>query len=178
MAKADFSKAKRAFPSTQMTEADWIEVFDRQPDIMWQILADVYNVVRDEQDRENGIRRMGRRPVRAAGSMEELLKTVMPEQWTNDPFPVALNKLLAGRSQVQFAQRANISQSTLSRLILGEQKPTLAFIENVATAAKVAPFYFPEYRALFVSQMVERALTAYPHLGVTAMKRYRRALDD
>jgi hypothetical protein len=175
MAKANFEAARNQFASTAMGEEEWVGVFDSNPDIMWAILADVYSVVKDEEEREAGKKRMGRRPTRVAGSVDELMRTVMPPQYTTEPFPAALKKLLAGRSQRQFAPRVPITQPTLSRLLKGEWEPDLAMLERIAAAAKVPPFYFVEYRAQMIAAVVTRILIDQPNLGITAYKRMRGA---
>lgn len=181
MVRADFNKAKELYPSTQMGEAEWVEVFDRNPDIMWAIVADIYNVVKDQEDRDAGVRRVGRRPGRVASSMEDVFNTVFPQQYTTDPFPEAFRKLLGERSQRQFAMKIPCNQATVSRMLSGEVKPDLIMLERVAAAAKVNPAYFLEYRAMFIGQLVTQIFTERPHLGITAVKRVkagRRATND
>lgn len=178
MAKADFAKAKQIYESTTMGEEQWLAAFDDNPDIMWAILADIYNVVKDEEEREAGKKRMGRRPTRAARSIDELMNTVIPPQFDQDPFPEALRKLLIGKSQTQFARRVPCAQSTVSRLLSGEMAPDLVMLERVAIAAKVPPHYFIEYRAAYVGQLIQRVLIERPNLGVKAFKRLQSVSDD
>lgn len=178
MAKADFAKAKKQYPSSAMGEKEWYAVFDAYPDIMWAILADVYNVILDERERDEGIHRIGRRPARRANSMEELRRAVMPPQFNTEPFPVALKDLMGARSQRQFAPRIPIDQPTLSRFLSGQLSPDLQMLEAIAAACKVPAHYFVEYRALFISEMVCRVLTARPNLGVTAFKAYRASANE
>jgi transcriptional regulator with XRE-family HTH domain len=83
--------------------------------------------------------------------------------------------LIGARSQMQFARRVPISQPTLSRLLAGHVEPDLAMLEQIAGAAKVPPYFFVEYRANFIAQMVRRVLLASPHLGITAMKAFMSA---
>ena len=179
MAKADFDGAKNRFPvSTAFGEADWVAVFDSNPDVMWKILGDVYNVIRDQQERESGSRKMGRRPVRAAGSIDELLATVIPPQFTQDPFPVAFKALIGTRSQRQFAVKIPCDQSLVSRLLSGDVTPDLGMLERIAAAAKVPPHYFAEYRAAVVAQAVHDILTQRPNVSITAFKQLRGANRD
>lgn len=178
MAKADFGKAKQIYESTAMGEQQWLAAFDSNPDIMWSILADIYNVVKDEEEREAGKKRMGRRPTRAASSIDELMNTVMPAQFDQEPFPEALRKLLIGKSQTQFARRVPCAQSTVSRLLSGEMEPDIVMLERVAVAAKVPPHFFIEYRAAYVSQLVQRVLTERPNLGVKVFKRLQSVSND
>lgn len=173
MAKADYERAKRMYPSCGMDEAAWVAVFDRNADIMWAIVGDVYDAVKTEQEKEAGIRRMGRRPARQATSMDEVFATVFPNQYSMDPFPVAFEKLLSGRSQRQFAMKIPCNQGTISRLLSGHVQPDLIMLERIADAAKVPAHFFVEYRALLIGAMVTRILLQQPNMGVTAMKRVR-----
>lgn len=173
MAKANFDGAKEAFSSIAMDEEAWLKAMDHDPDIMWAILADIYNVIRDEQERVDGKRRMGRRPMRAAGSIDELIAAVIPQQFGTDRFTEALRLLLLGKSHSQFARRVPCAPSTISRLLSGEYVPDLLMLERLARAANVPAHFFVEYRALYVGSIIERTLTQHPHLGVAAFKRLR-----
>lgn len=175
MAKANFDGARARYESISMGEDEWLQAMDRNPDIMWSILADIYSVVRDEAEREAGKRRMGRRPTRAAGSLDELMATVMPAQFTTEPFVVVMPKLMEGRSQGQLARRVPCDQSTISRLLAGTLPPDMLMLERIAVAVKVAPHFFVEYRALYIGQLIARILTEHPNLGVAAFKRLRSA---
>lgn len=173
MAKADFSKAKELFPSTQMNEAQWLTVFDSNPDIMWHIIGDIYDIVKAEEEKERGIRSMGRRPARKSVSLEKLYATVFPPTYSNDPFPEALKSLIVGKSQRQFAMKVPCNQSTLSRMLSGQIDPDLVMLERVAAAAKVSPHYFMEWRAQYLGQLITRILLERPHMSITALRSVR-----
>jgi hypothetical protein len=170
MAKADFQRAKDQYPSTQMGEREWLSAFDANPDIMWSIIGDIYDVVKAEQDRDAGIRKLGRRPQRTSASLDEVYATVFPAQFTMDPFGEALSKLLAGRSVRAFAAKVPMNQSYLGKLMHGSRTVDLETLERVAVAAKVPPAYFLEWRALYIGQLITRVLTERPNLSVKAVK--------
>lgn len=176
MAKADFEKAKREFPSTQMGEAGWLAFFDTPAGrhAMGRILGDIYDVVKAQEEKEAGVHRMGRRPSRT-GSLQDVYDTVFPAPYSMDPFPEAMLKLLNGRSQRQFAPKVPVHQTTMSRLMKGELKPDLMMLERIAEAAKVAPAYFVEYRAMFVGQLLTRVLTDRPNMGIAAFREVKGA---
>lgn len=173
MAKANYERARELYPSVNMGEREWIDAFNRNPDIMWSIIGDVYDAVKTEQEKAAGIRRMGRRPARSSTSMEEVYATVFPTVYTSDPFPEALTKLLNGRSQRAFAAKIPCNQGTISRLLSGQTQPDLVMLERVAAAAKVQPYYFAEYRAQVIGQMVVKILMEQPNMSIAAMKRVR-----
>jgi len=171
MAKADFEGAKARFPSTQMGEQEWVAFFDTPAGqhAMGRIIGDIYDVVKAEEEKAAGLQRMGRRP-RRDGSLEDVFATVFPQSYTMDPFPEAMMKLLAGRSARQFAPRVPVHQTHLSRMLRGDQTPDMQMLERIASAAKVHPSYFVEYRAMFVSKLIEKVLTQRPNIGVKAYK--------
>ncbi len=173
MAKADYERARQLYPSVNMGEREWLAAFDRNPDIMWAIVGDVYDAVKTEEEKAAGLRRMGRRPARSASSMEEVYATVFPTVYSMDPFPEALVKLLNGRSQRAFAAKIPCNQGTVSRLLSGQLQPDLVMLERVAAAAKVPPYFFVEYRAQVIGHMVTKILTEQPNMSIAAMKRVR-----
>lgn len=176
MAKADLEKAKQLYPSTQMGEAEWMAFFDTPAGFaaMGAIIGDIFDEVKAEEEKEAGVKRMGRRPSRTA-SLTEVWATVFPAPYSMDPFPESLNKLLNGRSQRAFAMKIPCNQSTLSRLLSGEWAPDLTMLERIALAARVSPSYFVEYRAMFIGQLITKALTNSPNLGVTHLRLLRGA---
>lgn len=175
MAKADFEKAKSLFPSTELNEKEWLIIVDANPDIMWHILGDIYDVLMAEEDKAKGIRSMGRRPARTGVSLEKLYATIFPPAFSMEPFPAALKNLMTGKSQRQFAMRVPCNQSTLSRLLSGEMKPDITMLERVAAAAKVNPAYFMEWRALYLAKLIEHAFLQRPNLSVMAVRNVRNA---
>ena len=172
MAKADFEKAKILYPSTQMGEKEWVAFFNTPAGFaaMGAIIGDMYDEVKAEEEKEAGVKRMGRRPSRTA-SLAEVWETVFPAPYSMDPFPETLHKLLNGRSQRAFARKIPCNQSTLSRLLSGEWSPDITMLERIADAAKVSPAYFVEYRALFVGQLITTVLIKAPNLGITHLSR-------
>jgi hypothetical protein len=178
VAKANYERAKALYPSTAMGEAEWLQAFHRNPDIMWSIIGDVYDAVKTEEEKAAGIRRMGRRPARHGTSMEEVYATVFPTVYSSDPFPEALTKLLAGRSQRAFAAKIPCNQGTISRLLSGQLEPDIVMMERVAAAAKVAPYFFVEYRAQAIGQMVVKILMEQPNMSIQAMKRVRAGVSQ
>lgn len=184
MAKADLERARELYPSCGMGMDEWMGFFGTAPGLraMGRIIYDVYDEVISREERENGKRRIGRRPAREATSLAKVMDIVKPEEFTNDPLPVALRKLLRGRSQRQFARKVPISQAHLNRLLAGNFVTVdLSLLENLADAAEVPPWHFGEWRALYIGGLVTEVLATQPHLSVTALRglrNTRRAGDD
>lgn len=182
MARANFDRAKELYPSVRMDAEDWLRFFDSPAgvDAMGRLLYDIYDEVKAQEEREAGQHKMGRRPARRAVSIDELFSVVLPQQYTNDPFAEALRKLMNGRSQRAFAARIPVSQPYLARMLSGEYTPDLQMLERIAEAGKVKPWYFTEWRAMFMGQLITEVLLAKPNLSISAVRNARNgrhALD-
>jgi transcriptional regulator with XRE-family HTH domain len=141
---------------------------------MGRIIYDIYDEIVSREEREQGKRRIGRRPARDAVSLAKVMQIVKPEEFTNDPLPVALTKLLRGRSQRQFARKVPISQPYLNRLLSGQHpKVDLDLLEALAEAAGVQPWHFAEWRALYVGELVTAVMQEAPHVGITILRQLR-----
>lgn len=177
MARADLEGAKALYPSCEMGADAWIAFFNSPAGLtaLGKVLYDIYDEVMSAEERNAGIRRIGRRPGRKAVPLDEVMGIVLPQEFTNDPLPVALGRLLRGRSQRQFAYKVPCSQSHLSRILSGERMPDLDQLERIAEAAGVRPWFFPEWRAQYVSGLVTEVLAENPHLSISALKTIRES---
>jgi hypothetical protein len=175
MVRADLEAAKRLYPSCAMGVDDWVAFFNSPAGLgaMGKILYDIYDEVRSAEERNAGLRRIGRRPGRSAVPLDEVMNVVLPQEFTNDPLTVSLARLIAGRSQRQFARRVPITQSHLCRLLSGERTPNLQLLECLAQAAGVQPWYFPEWRAAYIAALLSEVLVESPHLSITALRAMR-----
>ena len=180
MAKTDLENARQLYPSCSMGESDWIRFFNtpRGLNTMGRMIYDVYDEALSGDEYAAGLRRIGRRPRREAVPLRDVLDVVMHmgfgEEFTNDLFPVALAKLMRGRTQGQFALRIPMSQPNLSKILSGAVKPSLPVIESIADAAGVHPWYFVEWRAQFIGDLISEVFTKQPRLGIAAMKTIRQ----
>lgn len=156
-----------------MGEAEWLAALNENDDIMWKIIGDIYDAVKTEEEKDAGIRRMGRRPARQGTSMDEVYATVFPQQYSTDPFGITFRRLMLGRSQTQVAMKIPCNQSTISKYLSGQRMPDVTTMERIAAAVKVPPHYFTEYRAMMLGQLITQILTEQPTMGITAMKRLR-----
>lgn len=175
MAKADLERAKELYPSCAMGMEEWSSFFSTAPGLraMGRILYDIYDEMMSREEREAGKRRIGRRPARSAVSLYELMAIVKPEEFSNEPLPQALTRLMRGKSQRMFARKVPIDQGYLSRILTGERTPDLKVMESLASAADVPPWHFPEWRAQYLGALIAEVLTEQPHLGITAIKGVR-----
>lgn len=175
MARADLENAKALYPSCAMGVDEWVRFFSTPPGMqaMGKIIYDIYDEVKSAEERAAGVRRIGRRPARASVPLDEVMGIVTPVEFTNDPMPKALTRLIAGRSQRQFAAKVPMNQGYLSKILAGEKHPELDTIEALAKAAGVAPWYFVEWRARYVGSLITEVLHRSPHLGISAVRGLR-----
>ena len=168
------------------SKADWGAAFDRvpwvdsgdlfrermtdNPEVLYRIIADAYDVALRDEEKRKGVQRQGRRPKPPPVPLRDVYEAVFPQQYSMDPFSDALVKLMDGQSQREFARRVPCHQTTLSRLLRGEIEPDMSMMERVADAAGVKPWFFLEWRAAFVSTVVEDVLMTNPNLSVNALR--------
>lgn len=181
MPKADLDRARELYPSCDMGVERWIDFFGTAAGLhaMGRIFYDIYDEVMSREEREQGKRRIGRRPARDAVSLAAVMAVVKPEEFSNEPLAVALARLLRGRSQRQFCRKVPIDQSYLSRLLTGDRTPTdLDLLQRLAAAADVHPWHFVEWRAGFVGQLLTEVMVQSPHVGINVLKSLRLARHD
>lgn len=169
--RADWQGARRAVPYVDADE--WSERMQENPEALLRIIADAYDFALRERETAAGVRRYGRRPKPDPVPLEEVYATAFPTQFSTAPFPEALGRLMKGSSQRAFAARVPCHQATLSRLLSGQLVPDVSMMERLARAAEVKPWYFAEWRARFVADVVERSLLADPKMSVGAIKGLR-----
>lgn len=176
MAKADLDRARELYPSCSMGVEEWLTFFGTSAGLraMGRIFYDIFDEVLSREERENGTRRIGRRPAREAVSLAQVMAVVKPDEFSNEPLPDALQKLLRGRSQAQFCRKVPISQSYLSRILSGDRPVTdLDLMERLADAASVHPWHFIEWRAGYMGELVTEVMRQSPHIGITALRTLR-----
>lgn len=154
-----------------MGEPEWVAFFNTPAGfhVMGRIIGDIYDEAMAEEEREAGLRQMGRRPNRRAVPLSEVYAMVFPRPYSMDPFATSMAKLLEGRSQRAFCRRVPIHQTTLCRYLDGSRKPDLEMLEKLAAAAKVKPSYFVEWRAMYVGQLIQTVLLDHPNIGISAV---------
>lgn len=161
-------------------EQMWIDRFTEDPDLMWRIVGDMVRFVSSDEiprgDKTNG-RSAGARMVQPQHRNLETVWRVLHGHFSNDPFPVAVRELIGKRSMRLFAQRAGFkSSATLHRYIRGERQLTMEALEAMAKAGKVDPAYFVEWRALWLSRELFRAMVRRPNESMRAVKMIRNAV--
>lgn len=168
---------KRADGTTYAFEQMWIDRFDRDPDLMWQIVGDIIRFVSSEET-PRGARTSSRRQIQDKHrNMATVNALLSGRSYSNEPFPVAVRDLIGDRSMRLFATRAGFgSHVTLLRYLRGERPLTMDALESMAKAGRVEPHYFLEYRAMWLGRELQRAFLARPGESVRAVKAVQNAV--
>lgn len=169
---ADFDNARSQFPSVKHGVDEWVRYFDDRPEVMLQILGDIYRETKAEEAREAGNAPTGRRPKSINGNLDELHRMVTP-QYSVDPFEVAVKELIGRRSLRAFAAKVPMNHHTLTRMMRGEMKLEMWRLEQIAEAAKVQPGYFREYREMQLLEVIGRYFALRPNVSITLTKRIK-----
>lgn len=169
---ADFENARSQFPSVKHGVDEWVRFFDDRPEVMLQILGDIYRETKAEELRAEGRAPTGRRPKSINGNLDDLHRMVTP-QYSVDSFDVAVRELIGTRSLRAFAAKVPMNHHTLTRMMRGEVKLEMWRLEQIADAGKVNPGYFREYREMQLLEVIGRYFALRPNVSITLTKRIK-----
>lgn len=167
--KADVEGAIERYPGIRATPEELVEKMEANPDIAFRILYDMADTVKAAEERRLGQHRTGRR-VKVKMSKDRIVREALGPPPSMDPFPVAITELMNGRSQDTFAKLMGISQGQLSRLISGKKQADRDVLELAAAAGSVPPWYFREWRSMFVGEWISAMLEVHPNISMTLMR--------
>jgi hypothetical protein len=168
---ADWDRAKELFPSTSYGEQQWVELFDKDPTVMYAILGDIAKVY----VATNGPRKTGRRPG-VNMSLDQLEKIITP-QYSLEPLAESLPALIGEQSLRAFAAKVPVHHHQLRRLMRGEAPVTMPMLESLAKAGRVGPAYFVEWRGMYLAEMLTAIAASRPNVTVRFYKQLARAMD-
>lgn len=168
---AEWGTARSLCPSDEYSTTDWHAHFTDQPDVLLQMLGDVFRVYKSEQRKAAGTSNPqgGRRRNHIEGSLDELLEIVQPK-FSVKPFREALQDLLGDRSLNWLATKANQHPRVFRRKISGQRPLSRWDLEVIAKALGVHPAYFLEWRVEVVAKMVTDVLVAHPNRSIGFLK--------
>lgn len=157
-------------------EQMWVDRFSKDPDLMWLMIGDIVRYVSaDEIPR--GDRTSSRRQVQDKDRNLAAVWRIIGEAYSMEPFPVAVTELIGERSLRAFATRAGFgSVETLRRYMRGQRPLTAVALESCAQAGRVEPFYFVEYRAMWLATELQRAMLARPEASVQAVRKVKSSV--
>ena len=147
----------------------WRQFLAQRPDVMYRLLADLYQASATAR---------GKDPTKVP-TVDEL-RELVTQQYSNDPFPEALQTLLAGRSVRWLAAQMKIHHSLLTRMIRGERdivavtdpEGSMLRLEEIARILRVHPSYFVEWRRLWIMSLLDGAFAAQPNLSIGVWKKF------
>ncbi len=175
---ADWDKAKELYPSVKNGVEEWVNFFDRRPDVLHSILGDIYVVTKyDDRKRETGKRLDGRRTMPKDANLAELWDMITPKI-SMEPFAPAFKALQGDRSLRAMAIKVEMDHRELSRLLRGKQDLHIAVLEQIATKLRVSPAYFLEWRIQFSTQVLAEIMRQRPNLSVSLAKRLSGARPE
>lgn len=163
-------------PAGEYTSEDWHRHYEEHPDVLLQVLGDVFRVYKSEERKRNGTANPqgGRRKSQIDGSLEELWQIISP-RYADRPFREAAKDLIGTRSIRAFATKAGMTHVDLARKLRDDRYPPTRFdMERIANAGGVHPAYFVEWRTSVLQDLIARVFTASPHLSITLLKALTR----
>jgi len=180
---ADWAQARSLCPAGDYLPAQWVTHYQQNPDVLTQMLGDLYRVYKSEQAKREGTSNPqgGRRKSHIDGNLEELWAIITP-RFSVVPFPEAMAELRGKRTWSQIALRAGMDRRRLSALLRGASTGRHASVavltrhdlEALARAGDVHPAYFLEWRSMVVQGLVAEMFMRSPLLSVTAIKALTR----
>jgi hypothetical protein len=174
---AQWDNARSQFPSVKNDTDAWVKFFDDRPEVMLSILGDIYRETKAEEARESGKAPTGRRPKSINGNLDDLHRMVTP-QYSVDSFDVAVKELIGTRSLRAFAAKIPMNHHTLTRMMRGDVKLEMWRLEQIATAGKVNPGFFREYREMQLLEVIGRYFTQRPNVSIALTKRIKADINQ
>jgi transcriptional regulator with XRE-family HTH domain len=179
MARVNVENARALYPSCDMGVAEWAAFFATPggESAFAKIIYDIIDEVKSQEEKAGGLKRIGRRPARAAMRYQEVMDLVFPAEFDNEPFREVLKREMRARgmTQGQFAYKIPVDRAHLSRILSGDKSLNIDFIERASKVLGWKPWRFPEWRAMYFGQLIEEVLLEAPHLGTVLLKNTRRA---
>lgn len=161
----------RQFDSLKHADDEWVQFFDQRPDVLHAILGDIYvTVTYDERKRETGKRLDGRRVMPKDANLDALNEMITP-RYSMDGFGLSVRELIGERSLRQFAGRVPMDHRELSRMMRGETRPSMYWMEQIATSCRITPHFFLEYRVAFITQKLGEVFAVRPNLSIGVVKK-------
>lgn len=176
--RENLARAAGLFPhAVGDAEQMWVDRFSEDPDLMWRFVGDVVRYVSSEEV-PRGDRVSSRRQVQPQHRNLQYVHDVLHGRHSLDPFPVAVRELIGERSLRLFATRSGFgSVETLRRYLAGERPLTMECLEGMASAGRVEPFFFREYRAMWLAREMFRAMLDRPNESLRAIRMIRSAVN-
>lgn len=154
--------------------SDWAQHYVEHPDVLTQMLGDLYRVYKSEDDKKKGTANPagGRRKSHINGNLDELW-SIMTPRFAITTFPAAFIELRGKRGLRQFAIRSGIDHRQLSRCAKEPKYLNRHILEAIAKGGDVHPAYFMEWRLLVVQELLSEIFITQPNLSISLLKSLR-----
>lgn len=157
-------------------ERMWVDRFTNDPDLMWLIIGDIVRYVSSEET-PRGERGPSRRQTQSGHRNLSTVWRIIHGHYSNDPFPIAIKELIGQTTERAFAARCGFgSHETLRRYMKGTRPLSMEALEQMAKGGRVEPFYFIEYRAMWLGRELMTAMMARPNESLKAVKQVKNAV--
>lgn len=157
-------------------EQMWIDRFTNDPDLMWLLIGDIVRYVSSEET-PRGQRGPSRRQTQSGHRNLATVWRILHGHYSQDPFPIAIKELMGGTTERAFAMRCGFgSHETLRRYIKGSRPLSMEALEAMAKGGRVEPFFFIEYRAMWLGRELMTAMLARPNDSLKAVKQVKNAV--
>lgn len=157
-------------------ERMWLDRFTNDPDLMWLMVGDIVRYVSSEET-PRGLRGPSRRQTQDNHRNLATVWRILHGHYSQDPFPVAIKELIGQTSERAFAMRCGFgSPETLRRYIKGTRALSMEALEAMAKGGRVEPFYFVEYRAMWLGRELMNAMMHRPNESLKAVKQVKNAV--
>lgn len=168
---ANWNKARLLARPEDYGSPEWTQHYTDHPDILTQMLGDLYRVYKSEDEKKCGTANPagGRRKSHINGNLDELWAMMTP-RFAVTTFPEAFAELRGKRGLRQFAVRSGVDHRQLSRVTAQPKYLTRAMLEAIAKGGDVHPAYFLEWRLMVVQDLVREVITAQPNLSISLLK--------
>lgn len=154
---------------TTPTPEQWRELLVDVPGSLGAVLQEVFA----SHDADQLARRADLRKPPPRRTAQDVHTLVFP-QYSTEPFAKAVQPLLKP-SMRAIADRADMRSGYLSQLISGERSLDVYKLQRIATAARVSPAYFLEYRQMMVLDAISARIAQSPEAGIAAYQAVIRA---
>lgn len=176
-AQYDINELQQKFPSlktlagppSKACERAWVAAFTHKPEAMEAMISDLIKQAYAVPGR------IGQRPMPKEEDVN--LDALLYGEYTEDPLHIALPKLIK-TSERAFCQRVFMNRRTFQRMLIADLRdpqkfwPDTDLLARIATAVKVPPSYFIEYRMMAAQSAFVRLITDRPGIATRLYRDY------
>lgn len=145
----------------------WRKAFESDIDLFGRLVKDILKLDQAQPGRP------GPRPALDYAQGVARLKQYMGQDYSLDDFQHSLRDLANGRSIRSIARKTGLSKNHVHRLLTGEVQPDGYAMRAVAEAFGKHPSYFPEWRAMWITNAMVNRLEGNPESSIVLYRKLR-----